>query len=150
MKKVVFLTLLLAFTITANCQQRLSYAYDAAGNRICRTIVLSAHRSTEDAPSTYLDYIGGRQLAINAYRGESRISIAVEEYDTSLSGGYSIIDKDAKLLAEGKLSGENTLVEMKDLPSGSYVLDILIDNQHSKWELIRLESSTQIEMYKLR
>lgn len=138
MKKVVFLTLLLSFALTANGQQRLSYAYDAAGNRIGRTIVLGAHLSTEDVSGTYLDYIGGRQLAINAYGGEPRISIAVEGYDMSLSGEYSIIDKDAKLLAEGKLSNENTLVEMKDLPSGSYVLDILINDHHSNWELIRL------------
>lgn len=138
MKKVVLLTLLLAFTLTVNGQQRLSYAYDAAGNRISRTIVLGAHLSAEDAPSTYLDYVGGRQLAINAYSGESRISIAVEEYDMSIFGEYSIIDKDAKLLAEGKLSNENTLVEMKDLPSGSYVLDIIINDHHSNWELIRL------------
>jgi len=138
MKQVVFLTLLLSFALTANGQQRLSYAYDAAGNRISRTIVLGAHLSTEDVSGTYLDYVGGRQLAINAYGGEPRISITVEEYDMSLSGEYSIMDKDAKLLAEGKLSNENTLVEMKDLPSGSYVLDILINDHHSNWELIRL------------
>ncbi|RNC63247.1 hypothetical protein [Proteiniphilum sp. X52] len=43
MKKIIFLAFLLAFVLTIKGQQQLSYTYDAAGNRIGRTIVVGAH-----------------------------------------------------------------------------------------------------------
>lgn len=110
MKKIFFLALLLMPILTTNGQQQLSYSYDIAGNRISRTIIVGAYNSTagsvhQDTTRIYLDSIEGRQLAINAYSTQPRLTIAVEEYDSSLKGEYSLFDKKGLLLAKEKICG---------------------------------------------
>lgn len=138
MKKIIFLALLLVSALTTKGQQQLSYVYDAAGNRISRTIVVGAHNIEGEAPRTYIDTIDGRQLAINTGNGQPQLTIAVEEYNSSLTGEYSILDKKGTLLAKEELSNGTTLVEMEELPSGSYILNILLNGHPSRWELVKL------------
>lgn len=138
MKKIIFLVFLLFSALTIKGQQQLSYAYDAAGNRISRTIVVGAHNADGDAPQTYMVTIDSRQLAINTGSEQPQLTIAVEEYDSSLTGEYSILDKKGTLLAKEELSNETTLVEMEELPSGSYILNILLNGHTSRWELVKL------------
>lgn len=138
MKRIIFLAFLLAFALTTKGQQQLSYAYDAAGNRISRTIVVGAHNIEGEAPRTYIDTIDGRQLAINTGVGQPQLTIAVEEYNSSLTGEYSILDKKGTLLAKEELSNGTTLVELDELSSGSYSLQILLNGHTSRWELVKL------------
>ncbi|RNC63240.1 hypothetical protein [Proteiniphilum sp. X52] len=138
MKKIILLASLLLPVLTVKGQQKLSYAYDAAGNRISRTIVVGAHNIEGEAPRSYIDTIDGRQLAINTGSGRPQLTIAVEEYDSSLTGEYSILDKEGTLLAKEELSGGTTLVELEELPSGGYILHILLNGHPSRWELVKL------------
>lgn len=141
MKKIIILALLLLPALTTKGQQQLSYAYDAAGNRISRTIVVGAYNPPGDAqqePSRYyVETLDGRQLTIHSGSEEPQLTIAVGDYDLSLTGEYSLLDKDGALLAGENLSGETTLVGLEALPSGSYTLHILLNGHPSAWEVVK-------------
>ncbi|RNC63245.1 hypothetical protein [Proteiniphilum sp. X52] len=138
MKKIILLASLLLPVLTVKGQQKLSYAYDAAGNRVSRTIVVGAHNIEGEATRSYIDTIDGRQLAINTGSGRPQLIIAVEEYDSSLTGEYSILDKEGTLLAKEELSNGTTLVGLDGVPSGSYSFQILLNGHPSRWELVKL------------
>ena len=55
MKKIILLTFILLVALTTKAQQQLSYVYDAAGNRISRTIVLGARSA--DATTSQTDSV---------------------------------------------------------------------------------------------
>ena len=68
MKQTTFTFLFICMCFTAKAQQRLSYAYDAAGNRIGRSIVLQAQasktlRKTTDSTFVY-EMLAEKQLKI--------------------------------------------------------------------------------------
>lgn len=140
-RNMILLLSVMLFPLTVRSQQ-LSYAYDAAGNRISRTIVVGAHNPSDEAPpdlsGDYVETLDGKQLTIHADREEPRLTITVESYDASLKGAYSLLNQEGRLLAGKGLSGENTFVELKELPSGSYTLHILINNHTSRWEVVKL------------
>ncbi len=138
MKKIFFLAFSLFCILTTKGQQQLAYAYDAAGNRISRSIVVGAHNSDGNTPRTYIEHIDGRQLAINAGSEQQQLTIAVEEYDSSLKGEYSILDRNGTQLANEQLASGIILVELEGLPSGSYFLNILLNGHLSRWELVKL------------
>ena len=138
MKKIFFLVFLLFCALTIKGQQQLSYVYDAAGNRTARTITVGAHNTVGDTPRTYIEYIDGRQLAIKAGGEEQQLAIAVEEYDSSLMGEYSILDRNGAQLANEQMDSGTTLVELEGLSTGSYFLDILLNGHASRWELVKL------------
>jgi len=141
-QKIIFLTFFLLSVLTTKGQQQLSYAYDAAGNRINRTIVVGAYNPSVDVqhePSRfYVETLEGRTLSIHSGIEESQLTIAVGDYDTLLTGEYSILDKEGILHAKEELSKETTLVELEELPSGSYTLNILLNGHLSRWEVFKL------------
>lgn len=140
-RNMILLLSVMLFPLTVSSQQ-LSYAYDAAGNRISRTIIVGAHNPSDEAPQDpsgdYVETLDGKQLTIHADREEPRLTITVGDYDASLKGAYSLLNREGRLLAGKGLSGENTFVELKELPSGSYTLQILLNGHPSEWEVIKL------------
>ena len=142
MKKILFAAFLLLPVLTVSAQQNLSYAYDSAGNRISRTITVNAYNPSEDAPAAssrfYTETVGGGRLTLHTGSGELRLTIAVADYDLPLTGSYTLSDRDGVLVAGENLLPGNTPVEMESLPSGSYMLRILLNGYPSEWELVKL------------
>ena len=91
--KQLFLTLMLTcIYIGAKAQQSLSYAYDAAGNRISRTIILETRASMameEKKDSVFFEeMLAEKQLKIYPNPVEQQLNIAVDEYSSSLDGFF--------------------------------------------------------------
>ena len=142
MKKVIFIGLAIFSVLIARGQQNLSFAYDAAGNRITRTIVVSAQKLSQDAQLetalSYMDTLNGKELSIFTDRGNHRLTIALNKYDHSSNGKYTLLDNKGVLISKNKLSDRNTPVRLDDLPDGTYTLRIEINNQASSWKLVKL------------
>ncbi|ULB34941.1 MULTISPECIES: hypothetical protein [Proteiniphilum] len=140
-KKTILLFFVLLFSLTGWSQQ-LSYAYDAAGNRISRTIVVGAYHPSggeqHDSSRFYVENIHGRELSIHVEREKPGLTIQVSSHDSLLEGTYTLSDKNDDLLTGDILSDRKTRVELEEVPPGTYTLHILVNDHSSEWELIKL------------
>jgi len=141
-QKIIILTFSLLSVLTIKGQQQLSFAYDDAGNRISRTIVVGAYNPSVDvqheSSRIYVETLGGIALKLRSGIEKAGFTIDVGDYSSSLSGEYSILDKEGTLLAKEELSKETTLVELEELPPGSYTFNILLNGHPSRWEVLKL------------
>lgn len=123
-------------------QQRLSYSYDAAGNRTSRTVVVGAQNlsvDTQNEPSiSYIDSIGGNEVLITSESGASRLLFEFKKYKSTTKGKYSISDTNGKVLTGRNLLAKTTAVELDALPIGNYTLKLFLDNHTSTWNLQKL------------
>lgn len=131
--------MLVALNIEA--QQRLSYAYDSAGNRISRTIVLGT-RSTDDIINQtdsvfFEEMLADRQIKIYPNPVHNELTIFIEGYKSSMQGHFALFNLGGNMLLRRKISGETTLVNMSVFPKGTYVLNIQLNGQPTSWKIIK-------------
>lgn len=140
-KKIVLLFFVLLFSLTGWSQQ-LSYAYDAAGNRVSRTIVVGAYHPSAEGPHGssrfYVENIQGRELSIHVEREKPGLTIEVSSHDSLFEGTYTLSDKKDDLLTGNMLSGRKTRVELEQVPPGNYTLHLLVNGHPSEWEVTKL------------
>ena len=91
MKKLLFFFLVSA-AFPAYAQQKLAYAYDAAGNRISRTIVLppqgvkSARGNNSQYQSAFYDTLGEKQLKLYPNPVTTSLTVEVGSWDEKAQG----------------------------------------------------------------
>lgn len=134
-----FILLLLA--LTAKAQQKLSYAYDGAGNRIERTIVM-ALSSADSADGTwnalfFEEQIAGKQLKIYPNPVREQIAIQIPGYEYSSQGEFVLLDISGSMLHRGAIDSEVTLVNMSRFATGTYVLHIIDGDERTVWKIIK-------------
>lgn len=141
MKKIIVFTLTLLFALTAKAQQQLSYAYDAAGNRVSRTIVLdtrSTSASVNESDSVFFEeMLAEKQIKIYPNPVESVLTLFVSDYTSSMEGEFSLFSMGGVMLARRRITGETTYVEMSRYAKGIYVLHIQLNGQPTSWKVIK-------------
>lgn len=120
--------------------QRLSYAYDSAGNRVSRTIEFpppqSVKRQAKDTVS-YYEFIGNKEIKLYPNPVQSYLTVNIAGYENDLKGEYSLIDYQGKVLTNGKIESDNFQISMSNYPSGNYLLNLVINGESSIWKLIK-------------
>ena len=88
MKHLILTVILVCITLQTNAQQSLSYAYDAAGNRIGRTIVLETRASKALQNKTdsifFHEMLAEKQLKIYPNPVLSELTLSITGYQLSL------------------------------------------------------------------
>lgn len=144
MKKIITFTITICLIgLLTHGQQRLSYSYDAAGNRISRTVIvgaqaISGHGDQESTSRTYIDSLDGKELSILAGRENPFLSVFIKGIAPSSGASLSLMDRGGKILTEQAISGEPTIVKLDELSTGVYALRILLNRRSSTWKLIKL------------
>lgn len=141
MLKTTTLFFLLMICVTVK-GQNLSFAYDASGNRVERSIIL---RSTENAsaqvsqPTTsYVEEIlSERQIRLYPNPVEEVLTINILGFDTHTQGEFILYDLSGKMLAKQYIEGESSHFNMNRYPKGNYVLKIILNEQESVWKIIK-------------
>jgi len=141
MKRFILFSLTLLLALTIKAQQKLSYAYDAAGNRVSRTIVLeprSASDSVHPIDSVFFEEtLDDKQVRIYPNPVETQMTVHVSGYTSSMQGEYLLFNIAGTMVAKRRITGETTLVDMGRHPRGIYILHILLNGQHSVWKVIK-------------
>lgn len=135
-KKALLLSLL--FPLLCTAQSVVHYAYDTAGNRVRREIVISQQQapnlltrsadfSDEVAGGTRLKIrVTGSTIRVEAPSADREEEGSVTAY--SLSGtkvGYSVFD------------GGIAVTDLNGSPAGVYILHIEIGNKSTDWKIIK-------------
>ncbi len=135
---------LLSFAMTGKvqCQNIVSYAYDNAGNRISRKIVLLNSNPTHVKKDTIMpapveDQLGARKITV--YPNPTKGTLAVE-----ITGGNEkdeirivLISAQGIQLQTLKADTGTTPVDMLHYPSGWYILRIKAGDKVTEFKIIK-------------
>lgn len=143
MKKIVLIITICLIGLLAHGQQRLSYSYDAAGNRTNRTVIVGAQavsgqENQETAFPVYIDSLDGKELAIRPDKGNASFVVSVKGIPSSSGGRISLMDSAGKILTEQPMSSETTIIKLDELSIGTYTMRILLNRRSSIWKLVKL------------
>lgn len=140
MKKILLIAFIALPAYLAG-QQKLSYAYDAAGNRTSRTLVVgarSAETATPAASPFFEETLAGKQIKIYPNPVESELTIAIPDYDPSLpQGEFALFSTGGGMLCKGRIGGETTRVDMSSYQPGVYLLHLYLKGEKSVWKVIK-------------
>lgn len=141
MKQFILFSFTFLLALNLNAQQKLSYAYDDAGNREGRTIVLEP-RSASDPVNTidsifFEETLDEKQVRIYPNPVETQMTIKISGYTPSMQGEYSLYNITGIMVAKRRITGEITLVDMGRQPKGIYILHIILNGQPTAWRVIK-------------
>ncbi|OJU49332.1 MAG: hypothetical protein BGN96_11000 [Bacteroidales bacterium 45-6] len=137
MKKSVLLFLLLLGCGIAPAQ--VSFGYDAAGNRISRTITLarSALVTKTDSVKPATEMLGDMQVKIYPNPTQGRLSVQVIGLPDGTSGTLGIFSLQGQLLLRGEASSSRTDLDISGQPVGTYILRINVGGKNTSWKIIK-------------
>jgi hypothetical protein len=131
---------LLSFSITGTAQNMVSYAYDNAGNRISRKVVLlnsnpsHAKKIVEDPPPV-VEQLGERKIAI--YPNPTKGALAVE-----ITGGN---DKDELRIMVISAQG----IQLQNLKAETGITPIDMQAYPPGWFILRVQAGDKVTEFKI-
>lgn len=135
MKKLVTLFCGLMASVVVFSQQ-LNYAYDDAGNRICRTISLGL-KSANAHQNEFTETIAKKEVKIYPNPVEGLLSVSISGFDDGIVSELSIYNIAGNLVKRVKITDKLTPLDMSSLSSGTYVLQISINGEKSVWKIVK-------------
>lgn len=114
------------------------FAYDASGNRIERTIVLSRSATKSASPEILTDHVAERSIKIypNPTQGHLKVEIANTEDIKdciitihTMATGQQVYRKKANFPVSD--------IDISGRPSGIYIMRINIDGKYTSWKIIK-------------
>ena len=142
MKKIFLCFSFMLFPDFTFAQSKIGYAYDMAGNRIKREIVISASRAMAkkqsfESQDFYSERLREHSVKIypNPTQGNLRVSISsLGNSDKCHLGVYSI--QGTQILAFD-VNSDNANVDISNQPNGVYLLQITINGKSTTWKITK-------------
>lgn len=139
-KRIVFLSAILAVFVAMNAQNRVQFAYDQAGNRVKRELVITHNaRSAKKAASreeAYFEDLGERTVKISS-NGTGIIKITVLHMHTEDEGNVEVYSLGGSEVLNRSLSSIETLVDISDKPKGVYILKVTFNGKVTTWKITK-------------
>ena len=142
MRKIFLYFCFMLFPAFVFAQSKIGYAYDMAGNRIKREIVMSASQAMAkkqsfESQDFYSERLREHSVKIypNPTQGNLKVSISdLETSDKCHLGVYSI--QGTQIFAFD-VSSDNADVDISNQPNGVYLLQITINGQSTTWKIVK-------------
>lgn len=141
MRQCVTTLLLLLFPLLCHAQGSVGYSYDAAGNRISRTIILSRNMAKKQARTMkdkeYTDILSQRNISISPNPTKGMVKITITGLRVSDDCAMSVYTLKGQTLKTLSVSSEVTTIDLSGQPDGIYLLDITINGEKTSWKIIK-------------
>ena len=141
--KIILLCLLwMSFSPILHAQQdRVTYRYDAAGNRISRTIVISprsAPVSIEDEqPVVYSELFSDIQLKIYPNPTDGLLKVEIYNLPEGQIAQIWLYAMSGQLIATFKDISSTVSVNISGQPAGIYLMKIVAGEYQTEWKIIK-------------
>ena len=130
------LPLILFFcTFAAHGDVVLTYSYDAAGNRICREIVLSRSIETPQEPIT--EKIAEKQIKIYPNPTHGLLKVEIDGWEQSDNCTMVVYNQGGVQVETVKVSSPITEMDLSRSSNGLYILLISINENNTSWKIIK-------------
>lgn len=138
-KRLMVATYLLVAPLLLFAQNRIAYAYDAAGNRVSRTIVLptrSASQSTEKS-NYYQDMVADKRMKIypNPTKGQLKVEILGLNDDNQCS--LAVYTMNGVQVFKTITKSEITLIDLTNVANGYYLMKATVNGKATSWKIIK-------------
>jgi YD repeat-containing protein len=138
MKKAILLFTLLLGAIMVSAQ--VTFGYDAAGNRISRTIVLAnslAKTATTDSIPPATEMLGEMQVKVYPNPTKGQLSVEINGLPDDTGGTIRIYTLQGQLILEQPVSYSRTSLNIGGQPVGTYVMKITAGEKNTTWKIIK-------------
>ena len=138
---ILFFTFFFAVTLYADS---ISFGYDAAGNRISRTIHFSqqntrGNKSAADTPEPFVEvFEGERQVKIYPNPTQGRLAVEITGGNSDDKVRLTLYNlQGAKLQEMESAVGDTRQVDMFDYPSATYILRLQAGEKTTEYKIIK-------------
>lgn len=121
--------------------QQLEYRYDAAGNRVSRTILLNRQgtdlKNADAKPVSFEDRVANREIKIFPNPVQYALTVSISGYTDEIAGEYRLYSITGELVKRQRILSDLTTLEMNGLSPGTYLLNIVINGEKSVWKVVK-------------
>lgn len=141
--KSLMLGLLLFQVIPTQAQEKIGYSYDAAGNRIQRTIILQAQAkkanasTAKDVRSLSIDNAMKSTVTIYPNPTKGQLRVAISKLDNTDKCALSVFTTTGKLVFNKPNAAASTDIDLSNQSNGIYLLKIELNGSQTTWKIIK-------------
>lgn len=146
MKPYILTLIIFLFSTTgALSQSMISFSYDAAGNRISRTIVFNTSQANapaapaedEEITEVHSEMLSEMILSIYPNPTEGILKIDIQNMPAGVKADISLYNSSGNLIVLEQGIDFSTTIDITSHPSGIYILKIIIGDEHTEWKIIK-------------
>jgi len=143
MKKLI--CALIVLTAIPVSSQTVNYAYDPAGNRISRTIVLGPQKNAsqtnteqEESAPTYVEQIAaGLQVKIYPNPTKGLLQVEIIGNDDDANTPIAVFNQSGQQVVATQTAGQLTPVDLSGVPAGTYLMRLIIREKSEVYKIIK-------------
>ena len=140
LKSILLLTGFLLLIPCWNVAQSFRYAYDNAGNRVSRTLVVGQPQgiSRHDKDSViYHEVLANKEISLYPNPVKTNLTVNVKGYNQDAGGEYYLFDMQGKVLLHNTMRIESFQIDMSAYAVGNYIMRIVLDGESTTWKVIK-------------
>ena len=130
---------LLSCSLGHSAQTKISYSYDAAGNRVKREILMSkTQNQAKQTSASFSDMVADRQIKIspnNPTKGNLRIEVA--DGTAFEKGEVEVYSLGGIKITSAPTYNKVAVVDISQSTNGIYILRVSIDGSSTSWKIIK-------------
>ena len=136
MKKVSLFFVLVIYYLSLSAQNKITYAYDAVGNRVKREITFEQSQDKSQV-ATYSDMLDEKKIKIypNPTEGELRVEVLDEIGENE--GTVMVYGSNGALVSSAQMTGNSAQLDISSCPNGLYIMHIKIGDFVLSWKIIK-------------
>ncbi len=120
--------------------ERIAFAYDGAGNRVLREIIIAqpanAHGRTTGTAPVFFDGVGEHTVKIsNDFNGLITVSVSDLNDDEKLS--LSLYSSSGVMIFHKQTTDNISCVDITEQSGGLYILVVQINGEETTWKIIK-------------
>ena len=140
LKSILLLTGFLLLIPCWNVAQSFRYAYDNAGNRVSRTLVVGQphgiSRQYNDSV-IYHEVLANKEISLYPNPVKTNLTVNVKGYNQDAGGEYYLFDMQGKVLLHNTMRIESFQIDMSAYAVGNYIMRIVLDGESTTWKVIK-------------
>ena len=138
MKGIKAILLICIFIGLYTHAQKISFAYDAIGNRVRRELVMSqpTKSNANNREDSYYDLLGDRTIQL-IHTPEGLIKIYIPDFDENDIAHIDVNSISGVLVLVCDIKDPLTVVDLHGQPNDIYILRVVINGNYTTWKITK-------------
>ena len=136
-----FLIFTIAIPPILQAQDKITFQYDKAGNRISRTIVLAPRSAQvperDEKQSVYTDELSDIKIKIYPNPTTGLLKVEIQNLSEKTKANIWIYAMSGKLISQYKNVSSAVSIDISNQPAGIYVMKITAGEHQAEWKIIK-------------